>query len=269
MRHDKLEKEMNLMLLLTENHRYEVDAICDRIGISRRMLYYYLESFRDWGFKVEKKGKIYSQPEPAQNKAPKNKMGSIKNSLLLLCLFVFIITINSGLMYQVINPAFEHLTELASWYWAAPYIVALAIMRNLPMKAKRSRILYIGRAMIIGAFISFMLLGRKTSDYLIVDALMLGACGIFDLFWWSILGEMLNYSDNPTHTFGIGLSANVFGVLCGGVLGMTLTSIGLPSAEVAVIALTVVCLTLVMLPPLNRQLVLLLKNHTYLTAYDN
>lgn len=60
MRHDKLEKEMNLMLLLTENHRYDVDAICDRMGISRRMLYYYLESFRDWGFKVEKNGRVYS-----------------------------------------------------------------------------------------------------------------------------------------------------------------------------------------------------------------
>ena len=60
MRHDKLEKEMNLMLLLTENHRYDVDALCDRVGISRRMLYYYLESFRDWGFKVEKVGRIYS-----------------------------------------------------------------------------------------------------------------------------------------------------------------------------------------------------------------
>ena len=60
MRHDKLEKEMNLMLLLTENHRYEVDDICEQMGISRRMLYYYLESFRDWGFKVEKVGKIYS-----------------------------------------------------------------------------------------------------------------------------------------------------------------------------------------------------------------
>ena len=47
---------------------------------------------------------------------------------------------------------------------------------------------------------------------------MLGACGIFDLFWWSILGEMLDYSDNPAQPFGIGLSANVFGVLCGGVL---------------------------------------------------
>jgi DNA-binding CsgD family transcriptional regulator/MFS family permease len=210
------------------------------------------------------------EQENEQNKTFINKTpGGIKTPLILLCLFVFIITINSGLMYQVINPAFEHLTGLVSWYWAVPYIVALAIMRNLPMKANRSRILYIGMAMIMGAFISFMLLGRNTSDYLIVDTLMLGACGIFDLFWWSILGEMLDYSDNPAQTFGIGLSANVFGVLCGGYLGMAVTSIGLPSAEVAVIALTVVCVTLVMLPPLNHQLVLLLKSHAYLAAYDN
>ena len=232
------------------------------IGLSLAMLFLVTGIAFIWMLPLEQ--------ENEQNKTFKNKThGGIKNPLILLCLFVFIITINSGLMYQVINPAFEHLTGLVSWYWAVPYIVALAIMRNLPMKAKRSRILYIGMAMIIGAFISFMLLGRKTSDYLIVDALMLGACGIFDLFWWSILGEMLDYSDNPTHTFGIGLSVNVFGVLCGGVLGMTVTSIGLPSAEVAVIALTVVCVTLVMLPPLNHQLVLLLKSHAYLAAYDN
>ena len=210
------------------------------------------------------------EPENEQNKILKNKThGGIKDPLLLLCLFVFIITINSGLMYQVINPAFEHLTGLASWYWAVPYIVALAIMRNLPVKAKRSRVLYVGMAMIMGAFISFMLLGRNASDYLIVDTLMLGACGIFDLFWWSILGEMLDYTDNSAKVFGIGLSANVFGVLCGGVLGMAVTSIGLPGAEVAVIALTVVCVTLAMLPPLNHQLVLLLKSHAYLAAYDN
>ena len=198
-----------------------------------------------------------------------NASGDIKKPLLLLCLFIFIITINSGLMYQVINPAFDHLTGLVSWYWAVPYIVALVIMRNLPTKMNRSRTLYVGMAMIMGAFISFMLLGRSTSDYLMVDTLMLGACGIFDLFWWSILGEMLDYTDNPAKVFGIGLSANVFGVLCGGVLGMAVTSIGLPSAEVAVIALTVVCVTLVMLPPLNHQLVLLLKSHVYLTVYDN
>ena len=205
-----------------------------------------------------------------QNKILKNKTsGGIKNPLMLLCLFVFIITINSGLMYQVINPAFRHLTGLTSWYWAVPYIAALAIMRNLPMKAKRSRILYMGMAMIMGAFISFMLLGRNAGDYLVVNTLMLGACGIFDLFWWSILGEMLDYTDNPAVAFGMGLSANVLGILCGGVLGMAVTSMGLPGAEVAVIALTVVCVTLVMLPPLNHQLVLLLKSHAYLVVYDN
>lgn len=187
----------------------------------------------------------------------------------MLCLFVVVVTINSGLMYQVINPAFEHLTELTSWYWAVPYIAALAIMRNLSMKANRSRFLYVGMAMIMGAFISFMLLGRNAPDYLVVDTLMLGACGIFDLFWWSIIGEMLDYTENPVKVFGTGLSANVFGVLCGGVVGMAVTSIQLPSAKVAVIALTVVCVTLVMLPTLNRQLVTVLKNHVYLASYDN
>ncbi len=216
---------------------------------------------------------IWMLPANQENEQKKTVINKthvgIKNPLILLCLFVFIITINSGLMYQVINPAFEHLTGLVSWYWAVPYIAALAIMRNLPKKVKRSGILYIGMSMIMGAFISFMLLGRNTSDYLIVDTLMLGACGIFDLFWWSILGEMLGYGDNPALIFGIGLSSNVFGVLFGDILGMVVTSLGLPGAEVAVIALTVVCVTLVMLPPLNRQLVLLLKNHAYLAAYDN
>ena len=192
----------------------------------------------------------------------------IEKPLMLLCLFVFVITINSGLMYQVINPAFEHLTKLTSWYWAVPYIIALLFMRNLPARVNRANILYIGMAMIMGAFISFMLLGRNAPDYLLVDTLMLGACGIFDLFWWSIIGEMLEYTENPAKVFGIGLSANVFGVLSGGALGMAITSIRLPDANVAVIALTIVCVTLVMLPSLNRQLVMLLKNHTYLTAYD-
>jgi len=210
-----------------------------------------------------------AEPENEQNKILQSKMGSIKNPLLLLCLFVFIITINSGLMYQVINPTFGHLTGLVCWYWAVPYIAALAIMRNMPMKANRSRFLYLGLAMMMGAFISFMVLGRNVSDYIIVDTLMLGACGILDLFWWSILGEMLDYSDNPARTFGVGLSANVFGVLCGDVLGMVMTSMGISGAEVVVIALTVVCVTLLILPPLNRQLVLVLKSHAYLATYDN
>ncbi|MCR5817635.1 MAG: WYL domain-containing protein [Prevotella sp.] len=53
MRHDKLERELNLLLLLTENHNYTVPEICDRVQISRRNFYYYLDFFRLAGFKVE------------------------------------------------------------------------------------------------------------------------------------------------------------------------------------------------------------------------
>ena len=61
------------------------------------------------------------------------------NSPCLLCLFVVVITINSGLMYQVLTPAFSHLEWLTSWYWAIPYIVALYIMKNLPRKTSRHK----------------------------------------------------------------------------------------------------------------------------------
>ena len=192
----------------------------------------------------------------------------MKQSLLLLVLFVVVITINSGLMYQVINPAFAHMTGLVSWYWAVPYIVALICMRNLSSRFQRATILFLGVAMIMGAFLGFMLLGRSGGDYLIINTLMLGACGIFDLFWWSILGTMLDHTKNPVSVFGIGLSANVCGVLLGDVLGLGVRTMSFSLAEIAVIALTVNCTTLMLLPSLNRHLACLLKNHAYLPAYS-
>jgi predicted DNA-binding transcriptional regulator YafY len=53
MRHDKLERELNLLLLLIENHNYTVQDICDRMSISRRNFYYYIEFFRLAGFIVD------------------------------------------------------------------------------------------------------------------------------------------------------------------------------------------------------------------------
>lgn len=59
MRHDKLERELYLLQLLTENRTYTIDRLCERVGISRRNLYYYLEFFRDSGFTVYKRGSCY------------------------------------------------------------------------------------------------------------------------------------------------------------------------------------------------------------------
>lgn len=60
MRHNQLERELELMLLMTENRDYTVLQLCERLGISRRNLYYYLDFFRDAGFIVEKHGTCYS-----------------------------------------------------------------------------------------------------------------------------------------------------------------------------------------------------------------
>ncbi|WP_034629731.1 helix-turn-helix transcriptional regulator [Desulfotruncus alcoholivorax] len=191
---------------------------------------------------------------------------SIIKPLIFLCLFIIIITINSGLMYQVLNPAFAHLEWLTSWYWAIPYIIALFVMRNLPPKTNRAYILYVAIAMIGFSFIAFMSLDRSAASYLVVDTLMLGACGVYDLFWWSILGEMLEFDRNPAKVFGIGLSSNVLGVLLGGLIGTAITLAGGDSQNSTLIALGVVCITLVILPLLHKRLSVVLKDHVYLTV---
>ncbi len=186
--------------------------------------------------------------------------------LAFLCLFIVVISINSGLMYQVQGPAFAHLESLTSWYWAIPYIISLFIMRNLPRRTNRTYILYIAIAMIGFSFIAFLVFDRSWVSYLVVNTLMLGACGVYDLFWWSILGEMLELDKNPARIMGIGLSANVLGVILGGLIGNAITSVDEQSMNPTMLALGVVCITLVLLPPLHNRLNALLKNHIYLTT---
>lgn len=184
---------------------------------------------------------------------------------IFLCIFIMIITINSGLMYEVINPSFAHHKWLVSWYWAVPYIIALHIMKNLPSKFNHAYILYVGIAMIGLAFLSFMNLDHSAISYLIVNTLMLGACGIYDLFWWSILGEMLDYSNNPAKILGIGLSFNVLGVLVGGIIGNITVSNDVHNYNSSILALVIVFTILIILPLLNKRLSTILKDHVFLT----
>ena len=60
MRHDHLKRELELIILLTQNRMYSAEEICDMTGISRRSFYYYIEFFEQAGFKVEKRrGKYF------------------------------------------------------------------------------------------------------------------------------------------------------------------------------------------------------------------
>jgi DNA-binding CsgD family transcriptional regulator len=140
-------------------------------------------------------------------------------------------------------------------------------MRNLPRKTNRAYILYVAIAMFGFAFITFHLLGRSWADYLLINTLLLGACGIFDLFWWTILGEMLELGKNPARILGIGLSANVLGILLGELVGNASSQTPEQGLHTALLAMGVACVTFVLLPPLHKRLAALLKSHIYLTVF--
>jgi len=194
-------------------------------------------------------------------------INSILRPLIFLCLFILIITINSGIMYQVVVPEFSHLELLSSYYWAVPYIIALLIVRNMPKKVNRAYVLYIALAMIGFSFIFFLLLDRSVMSYLIIDTLMLGAFGVCDLFWWSILGGLFDYSNNPAKVLGIGLSMNVLGIFLGIILANNISSFNSEYLNESVIALIIVFIVIIILPIINYQLTKILKEHSYLVRF--
>lgn len=59
MRHDKLEQQLRLILLLVEGRPYTVTELCNRLGTSQRNLYYYLSFLREAGFVLIKTGTTY------------------------------------------------------------------------------------------------------------------------------------------------------------------------------------------------------------------
>jgi DNA-binding CsgD family transcriptional regulator len=186
---------------------------------------------------------------------------SVFTSLAFLCVFIVVVTINSGLMYQVISPSYAHLTGLVSWYWAVPYLVAMLLIRRRPKAIDSTYILYVAMAMLGLAFVGFGSLDRGPVSYLIVNTLMMGACGVYDLYWWSILGEMLDMHHNPAMILGTGLGANVLGVLLGGLIGAAVEA---SSVSVSAIAFAVVCTALIILPPAHKRLASVVRTGIFL-----
>ena len=50
----KIERMLRLMKMLTANVSYTVDDIAERLGMSRRTVYRYIDTFRDAGFLIKK-----------------------------------------------------------------------------------------------------------------------------------------------------------------------------------------------------------------------
>lgn len=59
MRNSSLFRDLDLLLLLADSRDHSVADICEQLDISRRTLYYYIESFRQAGFDLFKRNGCY------------------------------------------------------------------------------------------------------------------------------------------------------------------------------------------------------------------
>jgi DNA-binding CsgD family transcriptional regulator len=189
---------------------------------------------------------------------------NLGKGFLLLLIFIFTVSINVGLAYQVLLPSFSHLGMLVNFYWSFPYILSLIIIRNLPRNSNRNYLLYLAIAMTGFAYIGYMWFDRSLFSFIFICTLTFLAKGIFDLFWWSIIGGMLDLTDHPIRILGGGITISSLGMLAGGIIGNFVLVMQYDSKYSATIALAMVFIVLILMPPLHSELSAIMKNHVYL-----
>ena len=179
-------------------------------------------------------------------------------ALILLFMFIFIIAIDFGIMIQTINPKYTGMEWLTSWYGILPYVLVVTIIRWFSKSVDLSGLLYIAIGMIGLGFILFLVFDYSAVSYLIVTTLMMGAWAVYDVFWWSMLGELLDMADNASIIMGIGFSALMLGVLCGKTIADSTLTIS--NQGISVFPLAVICIMLIILPILHKSLSGILKS---------
>lgn len=132
-----------------------------------------------------------------------------------LYLFILVLSVASGLMFASVNPAYAQHADLATWYWSVPYVVAVGVAAAAPVRFSRGYAPYAALAMLGAGFLAFTVQDGSVSSYLLVNTLLLGALGVFDLLWWGVLGDLFARHSNPARVLGLGLALNVLGVYLG------------------------------------------------------
>ena len=187
----------------------------------------------------------------------------IARKFWILFVFIFLITINAGLMFQAVFPAFAEYRLLSSVYTNLPYVAAIIICYRI-CRGNKSNLLYGALALWGFAFLAFNYLAVTPLSFFIVITCMLFAAGILDLFWWTIMTTSFGYVKNPLTMFGAILSVNVFGSWVGGIVIDLLSRMHYSSQEILIIGMPVVLICSVLIAPMNKQLASVVKSNDFL-----
>lgn len=186
-----------------------------------------------------------------------------KRDLYLLSLLIFIITINGGLMYQVIVPSYVELGEIVRRVWLWPYMIGVGMFLFFFTAFNKGTTLILAVAILGFSFVGYLVAPISVLSFLIVIFLLMIPLGALDLFWWGTLAQMLDESNNPGFVFGVGMIANILGVLTGILFSMRINNMENATILAVAIALTSVFVVLAIFPLLQS----LLQNKSYLQTY--
>ena len=175
--------------------------------------------------------------------------------LVLLCLFVFVIYVNAGLIYSIIYPTFSEFEHIYQYFRSLPSILVLMVFVLRIVKSGNQSIVYLGISLLGFAFIFFALMPETLVGYFITEILFQSSFALMDLFLWVILGELALFYSHPYRVFGWGLAANVGAIFVGILAG----SYFLQTEETyfmltALFAFAAIFLTLLIMPPLFRRM---------------
>lgn len=197
-----------------------------------------------------------------------NREHSFTKPLAVFLGFIFLISLSAGIMFQVVYPHFGDFEVLASIYTNLPYILALYILRSMPMSMNKNFTLNLGISILGVSYALFAFMGEGMLKFFFVMTPMLIAYGIFDYFWWRIMGDLCPYGYTPALIVGLSLSVNVFGVFFGGLMSLQVMSwFSLSSTNMAFFALSVIFIIISILPILNAQMGRLLTDHIFFVQY--
>ncbi len=185
-----------------------------------------------------------------------NKIVTVPKPLLaIICLFIFALYLNGGLMFRIIIPSMDFQVPIAFYYRYIIYILVLMIMYIYGEQLQRLFPIYMAVSLLGLAFVSFALVSELVTGFILTISLFEAAFAMLDLFVWFTLGCMAFLYKAPFQFFGLALAANLGGIILGDLFGEFLLqsgeSIRLMTATFAALSIFVVFLVV---PWLSRQI---------------
>lgn len=178
-----------------------------------------------------------------------------KPILAIICLFIFAIYLNGGLMFSVIIPSMDIQVPLAVNYRFVIYILALIIMYTYGEMLQRSFPVYMAVSLLGLAFISFALVSELAAGFILTVGLLEAAFAFLDLFVWVTLGSLAFLYKAPFQFFGLALAANLGGIILGDLSGVLLLESGENKYFMtAIFAALSIFIVFLIVPWLSRQI---------------